>query len=446
MRGQSVTENGNWRNGESPNFPLYWRDNDRGYEYMLVIQRDWRLFVHQRSLSTPNGEWDSYDLSTNTEIGVIDWNDSHKSVCIAVDTDGYIHIMGNTRMQLQRYIMSENPDDITSWDTGVMADSWYAGISNGRPGYAVYNAFERMSDGTLLMGLQAREDYVVPTGSDFMMWKRLPGSGEWTDCVPGGGGHLVVSDPNETDLAYVQGFFVDENDRLHMTYAYARYPGGGGDSVRKPVCYVYSDDVGATWKTITGNNVPAPITEASEVMEDGPAILFGEDQLQMWVFGRLTTDPVTGYPMHFIRDNALSVPSTKFVFWTGTEWDYVDGSALVVNSVYALLTGVPVFTWNWGDMWLWGVRNWPFGESARRSYIGANISKGTSYIVRAGAGGAKDWDKPGADFASHGVYIPALTHAGGLEDGRRVTRIPLPDGDSPRVFEFGMGAKRKVAA
>lgn len=441
----------NPRNSQSTGHPTYWRDDAHGYEYQLITRWDWHPVIAQRSL-TPGSAWTTFDLEP-TAIGLVDWNDSHKTVAIAVDGQGRIHVAGNTRGALQptRRIVSVNPSDITSWTADGPANITLAGGED-RGGYFSYDAW---SDGTIAMFHQQRDNLLAGSGSsDWLMWTLGPGVGAtWQPRVTGD--PTLAEAIGNQEIAYVQQHFVDEYDRLHLVGTIATE---AGDSLtRDCVFYAYSDDKGATFRSIGGTLLTVPFTRANT--EDSAAEIFvGGNSITSIVTGNLTAHPVTQYPA-FVSSQTLT--GMVIIRWTGTEWELRKIAENVGETntptpwfvAGAFPQAQPTLSYVGTDLHLWGVKM-TGGRPTRttRSLWGANLAAieasgyaaaNSEWKIRAGAATI---DTSAAEFKSESAWPQALTHFGGLKDGRRVTRIAIPNGDAPRVFEHGTKSRRNIGA
>lgn len=114
------TVEGNARNGQPSGFPKIWARG--GYVYQLVVQTDWKPIIHRLNRST--GEWDqSADLTSI--MGLVDVEDSHDAVTMAVDGQGYVHVVGNMHFERLKYAKSNSPYDLTDgFSAGPYPQGW----------------------------------------------------------------------------------------------------------------------------------------------------------------------------------------------------------------------------------------------------------------------------------------------------------------------------------
>lgn len=429
---------GNARNGTNSAWPTMWRTAT--HEYCLVTRVDWHLLVCQRSLS--GGPWTSFDVS-GTDIGIIEVSDSHYAAVIAVDAQGYIHISGNMHQIGMRYIRSENPNDITSWVTGVMPVNWVTSGAN----YSTYQSYEVFSDGTLLW-CQDQSDALTTIGRDQTMWRLGPEPGAtWQPCVgtgeimttPNGSDGNVANVDEIPDRAYLHHAFVDAADVLHCVYVW-RMEDSDGSSMGEQF-YVRSHDKGTSWENVLGEAVTAPFTYRTTL--DGVS---GVGAAAVTVDGNPVGGAVAGGRcidadgnFHYIVWGSGSPTGHDHIWWNGSAWqkEQIIGYASPTAATLTLVRD---------DLWLWNYRN----TSGLEGYYGSNLTQkstpGTKFQIRVG-----NCPPPGTPdgvytFESSATYSPAPIHAGGLIEGRHVTRFAIPDGDSPRTFSFGDGPRHRIPA
>ncbi len=303
-------------------------------------------------------------------------NDNHFCLSCAVDGDNIVHIMGNQHSgdnigsRAHHYVFCtdiDNFQDPASWHSlnpdpfaapGI-ADANPAALNtnaNNIPGPAyTYVLMDRMSDGTVLAAM-AQDDYQNNTaGRDWILWKHRLGSTTHWDPVTGDGnfatcydiqphtlnaaGHVSNAD-GSPNRVYMQTLYCEyrsgQTDRIHCSGLW-RTGNDSGASMQKP-WYIYSDDVGATWKTIAGGTQVIPIRWANRqaaTVTSAASLPLGSNQV-------VTSDPAPnppglasiplymqgvtidshGYP-HLVYCNAVDEFSAQHwydCFWNGTAW------------------------------------------------------------------------------------------------------------------------------
>lgn len=431
---------GNPRNGTNSAWPTMWRTAT--YEYCLITRLDWHVLICQRPLS--GGPWTTHDVS-GTDIDIVDVTDSHNAVVMAVDGQGYIHISGNMHQIGMRYIRSENPNDISSWVTGTMPANW---LTSGAD-YSTYQSYEVFSDGTLLW-CQDQSDALTTIGRDQTMWRLGPGPGAtWQPCVgtgeimttPNGSDGNVGNTDEIPDRAYLQHTFVDAADVLHCVYVWRIEDSDGGTADEH--FYVRSYDKGSTWENVLGEAVAAPFTYRETL--DGvngvgaAAVTVDGSSIGGAVNGGRCIDADGNF--HYITWGSGSPTGHDHIWWDGSGWQTEPISPVTYGSPRAA-----TLTLVRNDVWLWYYRT----TANRKGYYGSNLSQrdtpGTLDQIRVGNCPPPDTIEGNYTFESSSTYFPAPVHAGGLVDGRHVTRFAIPDGDNPRTFSFGDGPRHRIAS
>ncbi len=175
-------------------------------------------------------------------------DDLHNAYVIAVDSVGYVHVAGNMHNDPLRYIRSQRPGDITSWEVASV---------EGPVTVATYPTFVELPDGTLLFW--HRQGI---SGDGFLLLDRLPpGERVWE--------HVgVFADGRPTqESAYVNDVAVDpRSGTVHVLFSWRL---AGGALTTNDVGYAQSDDGGLTWETSGERAYSLPIVhETSELVID----------------------------------------------------------------------------------------------------------------------------------------------------------------------------------
>jgi hypothetical protein len=185
--------------------------------------------------------WQQTDLATvlGNPLAAPTGNDLHDVYAIAVDSLGYVHIVGNMHGQPLRYIRSQFPREITSWQAGQML---------GPSDSVTYPQFTLLPDGTLLFwyreGVAGRGRILLDAlDRGKTSWRSM---GTILDDGPAGESpylHHIAVDPRSGTIHLMFEWRLDVNA-----------------STTNNVGYAQSGDGGQTWKTATGVPLPVPIS------------------------------------------------------------------------------------------------------------------------------------------------------------------------------------------
>jgi BNR repeat-containing family member len=237
----------------------------RGYQYTTWYTADRSAVVARRTL--PNGPWQKvvlpHQLSTN---------DSHNVISLGVSPkDGRLHIAMDTHNTPVFYVKSR------------------AGLVSSPPSswsLADFGAVQTTLDGIDLGGISYPQFVVTPdrtlqfsfrtggsgNGTNELAeydgtWRRL---GKWTSATgnwtaPNG----VVS---TTRNMYLHGLTYDRTGRLHASFTWREGNTGvlcnQGGLTNHDTGYVYSDDMGRTWKSSSGAAVATPVAVDQSLVVD----------------------------------------------------------------------------------------------------------------------------------------------------------------------------------
>lgn len=188
--------------------------------------------------------WSFFDLSSDGDdvTGTAPINDVHYITSIAVDDDGYIHVVANTYNDATiSYMRSTAPNDITAWEAPTFTHT----------GIASYTTFIQCSDGELLAM------YRDGGSTNGRMWLSAydTETQTWANRV-----NIAEDGVGNVGNAYWNDIVVGPDGRIHLWWTWrmaltANYPGN------VDVVYAYSDDNGATWrKKSDGTAYTLPIT------------------------------------------------------------------------------------------------------------------------------------------------------------------------------------------
>lgn len=208
-------------------------------EYAAWVDGNKSTVVGKRTL--PDGVWSTYDLSTvaGNPLSNPHSNDNHNTVSVATDADGHLHVAGNHHHDPLRYVVSDNPADITSWSAGAMVGTEESSVT--------YPTFVKMADGTLLFFYR---DGVSGDG-DLYLNRYSTASGTWSRVGK------IIDGKVDSLSPYWQRIVLDGDDNLHIIWTWRDT--GSPDSNRE-VCYAKSTDGGTTWEQSDGTSYTLPIT------------------------------------------------------------------------------------------------------------------------------------------------------------------------------------------
>lgn len=220
--------------------------------------------------------------------------DAHKSISLAVDGDGFLHVAWGHHNTPLQYCRSVAPGSLELGPAQSMTGE--------REQRLTYPEFYGLPDGNLLFlyrdGMSGNGDlllnrYDCATRS----WQRAQSN--------------LISGEGERN-AYWQ-MATDANGAIHLSWVWRETP---DVATNHDMCYAVSRDGGATWQTSSGQRYELPITQASA--EYAWRIPQGSDlinQTSMWADrqGR-------PYIATYFRPPGSDVPQYQLVFHDGHEW------------------------------------------------------------------------------------------------------------------------------
>lgn len=360
--------------------------------------------------------------SNHLDLPLFDLMDTHYALCVGVDDQDNVFIVGNHHELLSNpttthMIRCSNVNAFTnpaSWSAASTAH--YDGLDN-RPGADpngyTYNHFERMTNGTLLHFFSQSDDPGDAQGRDYLAFKRV--AGVWS--AVRGDGHFATTEdglPTEADRVYITGLLVEPGgavgggDRVHFAGLW-RTDNSDANSQQAPF-YLYSDNL-TTWryKALPSDGIQSmPITWSTRSnAEINVAPTFSPSGT--W---SLYVDPTTGFPEVIIRDG--DTPSDWVILaWTAGGWT---STLLPAQAGFA--------------------RDFVFqGEKWRRVHTVGRLGVrrvSDSQLIRMGT----------AITTSANNF--SATHDPVWLRERGIFAICIGDGDEPKVWTLGNGAKAQV--
>ncbi len=429
----------NARNSSSSSSPQHAISG--GWEYAAVVQHNWKLVIYKRAVGA-----DTWAASFNFPDNgfsqfLVQVNDSHNCIAIAVDSLGYIHIVGNSHdfaSEGLRYLRSTNPHDISDWTAPAAPAGWAEGSPNGHV-VATYFTFQMFSDGEVSLAASMSEQFSNPSvgGRDWGLWKIPVGTNTLTPVRGGILAEIMVADGGAAnsdsipDRSYMYGHHIDVNDVLHLSGVW-RVETSDPNSMLEAF-YVRSLDRGVTWENVMGETVLAPFTYRATL--DGmtgsasAAIKVGDNPVSCKVFGSMASD-VNGNP--YLTLTPVSGVNL-LVYHNGSEWLTWE----FTSPINMQIDSTPVVA-------RVGIRIWVFGCDIKLSL---GTDKGKFY----GVPWSEDVDSWLVDmglvsrYTPDGVYTfedrttfaPTPIWAGGNVGGVPVARFMIPDGDTPMIRSVG---------
>jgi hypothetical protein len=177
--------------------------------------------------------------------------DGHDDYVIAVDSLGYVHIIGNMHGIPLRYIRSTQPREITSWETGQMP---------GPVTSVTYPQFVQLPNGTLQFWYRegvsgSAQEMLDALPPDATTWRSM---GDILDGIP------------THESPYLNHIAVDSaTGMIDVMFEWRQDPDA---STTNDVGFAQSPNGGRTWQTATGNPLALPLTHnaADTVLKTAP--------------------------------------------------------------------------------------------------------------------------------------------------------------------------------
>lgn len=255
------------------------------------------LLVGKRTL--PSEVWTTFDLGTvagNPLVLPVD-TDSHNTVCMIVDAQGYIHVAANMHGDVLRYVKSTNPNDITAWTAPGMT-----GLNETQ---MTYPRFALHPDGTLFYMYR---DGASGNGDIYLNRKNVGGS--WTQLGMLAAGKATNENPYESR------FVISANGTLGVAFTWR--PNGGDHNTNADVHFIKSTDKGATWQSVSGAAVTIPLVHV-----DTTALALATAATNSGIINQFGLDlDADDYP-HIaltLADGATPDRNIHHLYWDGAAW------------------------------------------------------------------------------------------------------------------------------
>jgi putative BNR repeat neuraminidase len=216
-----------------------------GFQYCVWWNAGRRPVIGKRSLGSST--WTTFELGriSGNPLNSPLPNDGHNNLVVALDSEGYLHVSGNMhgvpdRDEPLRYIRSAQPEDITSWVSGIMVGSDENKIT--------YPQFVKAPNGDLLFiyrnGTSISGDtYLNRYNVASKTWSRV------TKLLEG-------SSFNPAENGYLDQAMVSDDGRIGL---FMVWRAGSNFLSTHDISYIQSRDNGGTWESITGEALQLPI-------------------------------------------------------------------------------------------------------------------------------------------------------------------------------------------
>lgn len=268
-----------------------------GVQYAAWYDPAGALLIGKRTL--PSEVWTTFDLSTvagNPLVLPVD-TDSHNTVSMIVDAQGFIHVAANMHGDTLRYVKSTNANDITAWTA--------PGMTGSNETQMTYPRFVLHPDGTLFFMYR---DGASGNGDIYLNRKNVGGS--WTQLGKLADGKTANENPYESR------FIIDATGTLAVAMTWR--PNGGDFNTNNDVHFIKSTDKGATWKNVSGTAVTIPLVHADTV-----ALVLDTAATNSGIINQFGLDLDTSGRPHIaltLADGATPDRNIHHLYWDGAAW------------------------------------------------------------------------------------------------------------------------------
>lgn len=256
-------------------------------QYVAFYDAEMRVVLAKRRLGTTR-----WELRRTQYTG--DASDAHRSISIAVDGEGFLHVVWNQHDSPLQYCRGLRPGSLE-----LSAQMPMLGKTEGR---ITYPEFYAMPGGRLLFlyrdGASGGGNLVLNRYEpQRKLWERLQNN--------------LIDGEGERN-AYWQAF-VDERGTIHLSWVWRETP---DVATNHDLCYAQSVDGGRTWRKSTGEPYRLPITAAgAEYVRRIPQGSELINQTSMTADGRGRPYIVT-----YWRPAGTQVPQYHLVYHDGRGW------------------------------------------------------------------------------------------------------------------------------
>jgi hypothetical protein len=282
-------------------------------QYAVWVDEDRKARIARRLFDR---EWEaSIDLSAQSgSVLTADFAlDSHNTIVVHVDGQGYVHIAGNMHADPLLYMRSSSPGVLTAWTSGMVGTLETS---------ATYPQFITAKNGTTYFwyrdGTSGDGDWVLNKCSNIdtsVVATGIDGPPIWTRVA------VVLQGAVENVNAYPQNIAVNPTTgRWHMVWTIRK--DFSSEAENENIYAAYSDDDGVTWKKYSdGSSHTLPITFASgEVVQ---TLVGGAGGGPILKNGGTTALDTSGNPQSvWLLESGVStgVYHYKLLAWNGSAW------------------------------------------------------------------------------------------------------------------------------
>lgn len=256
-------------------------------QYVAFYDSDARVVLAKRKLTS--GTWKIYRTQYSG-----DTQDAHKSISIAVDGDGFLHMAWNQHATPLQYCRSTRP--------GTLELSREMPMLGDKEERVTYPEFYNLPDGNVLFLYRDGA-----SGSGNLMLNRYDvKTKKWARLQDG-----LISGEGERN-AYWQ-MAIDVKGVIHLSWVWRETP---DVATNHDVCYAKSTDGGKTWATSSGEKYQLPITaKSAEYVIRIPAgsELINQTSMCADSDGR-------PYIATYWRPQGTQVPQYHIIYHDGTQW------------------------------------------------------------------------------------------------------------------------------
>ena len=258
-----------------------------GRQYVAFYDAARRVVLARRRLGS-----DAWEVGRTQYTG--DASDAHRSISIAVDGRGFLHVVWNQHDSPLQYCRSVRPDSLElSAPLPMLGD---------REGRVTYPEFYATSGGRLLFLYRDG----ASGGGNLVLNRYDPQSGRWARLQD-----KLIDGEGERN-AYWQAA-VDARGTIHLSWVWRETP---DVATNHDLCYAKSDDGGRTWRKSTGEPYKLPISAATaEYVRRIPqgSELINQTSMATDARGR-------PYVVTYWRPEGTRVPQYHLVYHDGRGW------------------------------------------------------------------------------------------------------------------------------
>lgn len=250
------------RNGRAFIQSNLWSTDDS--QYAVWVAPDDTPMVGRRALGDDAWEVETLAEVPGNPLAAPTEDNLHNVYAVAVDSLGYVHVIGNMHTDPVRYVRSVRPNDISEWQAARLDEVEER---------VTYPMIVALPDDTLLLFVRQRSD----RGTGWILAERLdPGATDWEALG-------AVLEGRDGESPYIHDVALDPADgSVHLLSTWRT---GLGPETNEDLTYVRSRDGGTTWETSDGRTLAAPIArdEAELVLDTGAVPGFPMNQGGMTV-------------------------------------------------------------------------------------------------------------------------------------------------------------------